>query len=272
MNDFLKKYSNIPMNFINDFFNIAKEEYNDHDIIIDFNIIVKWLDVRHDNLKRLLINKFEDKYDYIIEKVNKTKEKGGGTFEYIIKITPDCFKELCMISQTVRAKEVRKYFLTMEKLIRRYNSEIDYQTKKENNLLKNNQKPKINIKGGVIYVLEAQNGSENLYKIGKSTNIKNRLKNYNSGNSNDLDPLFIVKVDDIDKVEDCIKMAIKKYQYREHKEVYEINIEILKNIIFKCDEFTKSLIDTLNGKGPTYNMKKMEENKDNNKYFIYISK
>jgi len=32
----------------------------------------------------------------------------------MILITPNCLKELCMISQTKKAKEVRKYFIEMD--------------------------------------------------------------------------------------------------------------------------------------------------------------
>ena len=35
-------------------------------------------------------------------------------------------------------------------------------------LLYNNQKPKLNVKGGVIYILKAQNtNKKNLFKVGK---------------------------------------------------------------------------------------------------------
>jgi hypothetical protein len=34
-----------------DFFIIAKEEYSDNELIIDFDIMCKWLNVRKDNLK-----------------------------------------------------------------------------------------------------------------------------------------------------------------------------------------------------------------------------
>jgi hypothetical protein len=56
MDKFLKKYSNIPIEFIDDFYSIVKEEYNNNEIIINFDIIVKWLNVRKDNLKKNINN------------------------------------------------------------------------------------------------------------------------------------------------------------------------------------------------------------------------
>ena len=77
-------------------------------------------------------------------------------------------------------------------------------------ILKKNQKSKINIKKGVVYIIKAQNSlTTNVYKLGRSTNLKNRLKNYNSGNANDIEPLFILEVNDIEKVESCVKNLVK---------------------------------------------------------------
>ena len=41
-----------------------------------------------------------------------------------IMLTPDCFKELCMISQTDKAKGVRKYYIIVEGLLRDHFEEI----------------------------------------------------------------------------------------------------------------------------------------------------
>ena len=75
-------------------------------------------------MKRVLILKFEKNYDYIEEKITKTSGKTKANRYSEIKITPQCFKELCMLSQTKKAKDVRKYFLEIEKLVRQFHEEI----------------------------------------------------------------------------------------------------------------------------------------------------
>ena len=274
MEQFLTQFSTIPKEFINDFFMIAKDEYNENDIIIQFDIVCKWLNVIKGNLKKVLIDNFEKNYDYIIQKkTKKHKKSNGASFYDEILITPNCFKGICMISLTPKAKEVRKYFIEMEKLIKRYYITIKDQMYKTIGLLKNNQKPKLNIKTGVLYIIEAQNTDVTLYKLGKSNNLKNRLNTYNSGNANDIIPLFIISVKDIDHVEKCVKNACKRFQYRKYKEVYQIDIEVLKDVILKCDnlsnmvsnEFSKMNKHKLKNK-----IKKMKTNE--NKYFIYIDK
>lgn len=247
MEKFLLKFSDVPKDFIYDFFNIAKEEYDDYDFSIDFDVVCIWLNVQKYHLKRSLLNNFEENYDYVID-IIKIPHRYGASRKEEILLTPNCFKELCMISQTPKAKEVRKYYISIEKLIKKYNQDIQDKLYKKLNMLYKNQKPKINVNGGVIYILEALNSDTNLYKIGKTTNLRNRLNNYNSGNANDVEPIFILEVDDIDNVELCVKKTIKEFQYRKYKEIYEIDIDVLKQVMTRCDDFVNSMKKLISSK------------------------
>jgi len=274
MESFIKQFSKVPDNFISDFFIIAKEEYSDNEIIIDFEIVVKWLSVRKDSLKKILVDNFEENFDYTIEKKKKKQlNSRGATIYELILITPNCFKELCMISQTEKAKEVRKYFIEMEKIIKRYFETIKEEMYKKIGLLQINQKPKLNIKGGVIYILKALNSDITLYKLGKTKNLKNRLNTYNTGNANDIEPLFILPVNDIDSVESCVKKACKTHQYRKYKEVYEIDIDVLKDVMLECNDFVNKMAFKLNDKNEKKkfktNISRMKKKLD--KYFIYFA-
>ena len=273
--NFIKQHSTVPQKFITDFFIIAKEEYSDNEIIIDFEVVVKWLGVLKENLKKLLINNFEEHFDYTIEKKKKKHINGrGATIYEKILLTPNCMKELCMISQTKKAKEVRKYFIAMEKLIKQYFEIIKAEMYRKIGLLEKNQKPKVNINGGVIYILKALNGDVSLYKLGKTENLKNRLNTYNSGNANDVEPLFILPVNDIDSVEFCVKKACKKHQYRKYKEVYEIDIDVLKEVISECNDFVNKLASLLNNKKEKkkFNAKISRMQLKQEKYFMLLSK
>ena len=68
MEEFVKKFSDVPNGFVEDFFDIAKDEYSDNDFAIDFDIVIKWLNTRKDSLKRLLTN-FTEGYDFTMEKI-----------------------------------------------------------------------------------------------------------------------------------------------------------------------------------------------------------
>jgi phage anti-repressor protein len=275
MEQFLKQFSTIPYDFITDFYVIAKEEYTDNEIIIDFTNVSKWLNVLKENLKKILIKNFEEGFDYTIENIKKKQvnSRGATIYEKIL-ITPNCLKELCMISQTKKAKEVRKYFIEMEKLVKRYAETIKEEMYKKIGLLETNQKPKTNIKGGVIYILKALNTDVTLYKLGKSNGLRNRLNLYNSGNANDVEPLFILPVNDIDNVETCVKKSCKLYQYRKYKEVYEIDIDVLKEVMSDCNDFTNKMAsklkDTAAKKDFKTKISRMKKKLD--KYFIYLAK
>lgn len=276
MEAFLKKFSTIPHEFITDFYIIAKEEYSDNDVIIDLDVVCKWLKILKGNLKKILLDNFEEGFDYTMKKKQKKQiNSTGRTTYHEILITPNCMKELCMISQSKKAKEVRKYFISLEKLIKKYFQDIKDLMYKKIGLLEKNQKSKTNIIGGVIYILEAQNSDITLYKLGKSGGIKKRLNTYNTGNANDVEPLFIFKVNDITATENCIKSLCKKYQYRKYKEIYEININLFKEVIESCTEISNKLVkdydDMVKKKEINRNLSRMTKN-INRKYFMYLTK
>jgi hypothetical protein len=58
LQDFLKKYSSISNIFIDDFFSLYTTETTDNDIVINFNKLVNWLNIRKDSLKRTLIDTY----------------------------------------------------------------------------------------------------------------------------------------------------------------------------------------------------------------------
>ena len=240
MEEFLKKFSDVPNKFIEDFYSIAKEEYRENDFAIDFDQVVNWLNVTKGHLKRLLVDNFEEEYDFVIEK-EKVKHRTGASIRENIFLTSNCFKELCMLSRTEKAKQVRKYFISMENLIKRYHEMIKERLYQKVGLLTKNQKPKTKVKGGVVYILEAQNSDVTLFKIGKTKDLKNRLNTYNSGLANELEPVFIIEVRDIDGVEACIKRAVKEHQYRKYKEIYEIDLDVLKQVMTMCTDFTNEM-------------------------------
>ena len=232
---------------------LAKEDYNETDIVIDFNLICEWLEIRKENLKRILISKFEKNYDYTETKLTK---KTAQTNNYIeIKITPQCFKELCMISQTKKAKDVRKYFLEMEKLVRRFHEDIQKKILTQVGKLKTNQKGKINLIGGYVYVFETPdtdltirkvNGvieaeEKKLHKLGKSEGLDNRFKVYNTGVANKLYPIVRVKVTDIHAVEKCTKDALVLYKYRKYKEIYDASPKFIEDLIKNCKVYLEAL-------------------------------
>ena len=276
LEDFIIKRSNIPKDFLIDFFNLGGDTYGDTYKNINFDDIVKWLNVQKNHLKRLLISNFKIMDDYTEKKVLIKNNKRGANYVSKIMLTPDCFKELCMLSKSEKAKGVRKYYIIAEGLLRDHFELIINNLNKELGLIKNNIKKPIEVIGGHIYILKAQNTTQkDMYKLGNTDNMKKRLRIYNTGNANNIEPLFVIKVDNIKMVEGCIKNIANEYQYRKNKEVYNIDFKFLQKLCIKCKNFIDQLTkEFVKNKNDTKTKLKMIGNGNNttDKFYIIIDK
>jgi hypothetical protein len=64
-------------------------------------------------------------------------------------------------------------------------------------------KPTYTKKGGIIYVIKADN-KKDIHKIGKTKNWKKRFNNYNTGRYENVDLVYVYETDDIDRIEKCV--------------------------------------------------------------------
>jgi len=233
--EFLKTHTKINNDFINDFFGLynSKDKYN---FAIDLENVAKWMNSNKSDLKDTLVNSYKEKIDY---KIIKGESSGNvGKPKETILLTPKCFKLMAMQSKTKKAVEVREYYYELEQVIDQYKEYIIQGLEDKIKRLENNQKPKINPSKGVIYIIETSD-SVGHYKIGKTKNLKQRLKQYNGDKKDDIIPIYIYETDDIDEVERCIKSYSKKYQYRKYKEIYKTDINVLKELINDCGDFNE---------------------------------
>ena len=237
--DFIKEYTTISNDFIDDFFEIFNDDievYN-NSFIVNSDTLMKWLDMKQ---KENFINTIEKSYnideDYIIEYPNKNRK--GGNNEKIYYLTTRAAKKYCLMTKSKKGNEIRNYFLDIEEILYKFKDYIIKGLQDKIKKLENNQKPLINPKKGVIYIFKAFDNNDNentLYKIGRTFNLKKRLSNYNAGLSDNLELVLIYEADNIIQLEKCIKISMKEAQYRKYKEIYEINIDIIKKVIKNCN-------------------------------------
>jgi len=239
--EFLKKYSTIPNQFIDDFFNVLQyTDYNDT-FFINFDNVVKWLGQRKDSTKRTLVDNFIKNVDYTLKKNDKFRGKPKN--EILLK--QSTFKKLCMISKSNRAKEVREYFLNVEETLDKYKDYIINSLKTQVKSMDLSLKPRKKPSKGVIYGFEIKDNNRKFIKIGKSKDLKHRMIQHNSSHADKIDVEFIFETDNFSEVEGCIKEIMKKYQYRKGKEVYEVSIDKLKKLVNGCDKLTKKFYKTM---------------------------
>lgn len=249
--EYLKKYTTISSKFIDDFFSLYDHKTLDTDFVINLDALTKWLQGTKGNIKDTLITSYTKDVDYIIE---KDPTKTFGRHREKIMLTPDCMKRLIMLSKTKKAEEVRTYFIELEKHIDKYKNVIF--EKYEGNL---KPVPKSENEG-VIYVLQSDLNLPGVYKIGKTTDFKSRLKTHHSSHDDNVKVKIIFRTDYIDEVEHCMKFYMKAKQYRKYKEFYQVDADIIKKMLKECDRMSVVARKTISGKD------------QKGGYFIYVDK
>jgi phage anti-repressor protein len=88
---------------------------------VDFDDAWQWVGYsRKDHALRALRDNFEEGVDYHLPNNGEVvkREQGGGTQPAKYFLTTDCFKAFCMMAGTEKGKEVRQYYLAIEKKYR----------------------------------------------------------------------------------------------------------------------------------------------------------
>ena len=263
---FINKYSFVNSSFVKDFYNIIKEDYIEryNEFLIDSEILRKWLQIANRQIFNNTIKRsYKKNIDYIIKKGKNSNGSGGHNLE-IITLTPEASKKICLSTNSKMGPMVQQYFLDLEVALYKYKNYIIDGMSKKIEQLENNQKPKINSTKKIIYVFRALNTDLTLYKIGKTINSKTRFSKHNSPLANDLEVLFQYETENINQVESCIKLFMKKSQYRKYKEIYQVDLNIIKKAIKDCDfkinEYNKDIEKYNKKQKGGHNKNKISEN------------
>lgn len=243
--NFLKKYSDVDVTFIRDFIKIQEHDKTHEPFKVDLDVMSRWLDARKGKLKETLIKSYKKDIDYMILHPEVKQDRHGGHNKEIILLTEDCFKMMCMRSNTKKADKIRYYYLTLEKLVKIYQDKIiENQKKKIDQLTNNLTKNKFPVKGA-IYVIAIDDG----YKIGKTKNLNKRYELYKNAHKDNPKIKFVFYTNDINRLEKCIKNILTYEEYRDRKEFYVLEmtdiilaIKDCNNLIthFKCESCKKT--------------------------------
>ena len=120
---FVKRFTSVPENFVNELFKFYDENTKQTDIVISLDSVAKWLQSSKNDLTKTLKRTYIKDVDFSIKSmVNPNKKLGSvGANNYKeILITPDCFKRLCMLSRAKKAELVRTYFIDVETQFLKY--------------------------------------------------------------------------------------------------------------------------------------------------------
>lgn len=108
--EFLKKYSLIDNKFIDDFYNFYDVGKNEYDYSINLEVIAKWMNVRKDQVKKTLTDKFTENIDYIV--IKETNLKGNNNKHHVL-LTYSCAKLLSLRLESSKGDEIRRYYIEL---------------------------------------------------------------------------------------------------------------------------------------------------------------
>ena len=78
---------------------------------------------------------------------------------------------------------------------------------------------------------------------------------------------MLSETDNIDQVEICLRGILKEYQYRKRKEIYQVDIDIIKKVLQGCD----SLVNMVRVKQKN-KIKRSKNDQTKYNYFMYFDK
>ena len=221
----LKENTNIDEDFIDTFFTKFKIGGE-----LDFDIkdtnVCKYLDINLSTLRKRLNNAYS-KTKRFIENVDYIRIKTGVSNNIIYMLNYACFEKLAMSGDSKQSEVVRMYFTKLREFITD-NQRVIYQAMNKKNDLK------IYNKMDTIYFFAADERKQDILKVGKSTKIVERLRNYNVGRIKEVELKYVALVKNPLLIEKCIKLLLKKKQVFSGKELFEINPKILKKVIDEC--------------------------------------
>ena len=270
---------NYPMNelYIDKFWNNIE---NDKWIYID-NDMLLWIGYNcqdnYDNKKKyikLLKDNFDEDSEYklinnkeflnisigTLKSYEDIDTNVGNKTKHLI-VAPDCFKQSLMMLRTDKSKEIKKYYVELEKIFKFY---LQYQSKYQelknlnisNELEEEKQKNSYLNKNAFIYhqlimkeflyiATTFSYAYQNNFKIGKTNNLTQRMSQYNTSHNKNQkyyyvfvsEPTYYAK-----SIEYILKHILTKFRNSDTNEIYVINFEFLEKIVKNvCDNYNASI-------------------------------
>ncbi len=247
--------------------------------------MLKWIGYDYSDERRMkqhysnmLVSSFTEKDDYKFINASEMKESyvhlgvyielpsqisSGNRTKHLI-VSPDCFKESLMLMNTTRAKQIRKYYVQIEKLFKRYMKYCDeykdtqlQQTQKELEEAKKSTEAfkmiiinKATFKcDQYIYIATSRNyAKQNVFKVGMTKMLEKRMTGYQTGRVSDdkFAYMYIMKCVDAKSLEQLIFTRLEPFRYEDSRELFQIHFDTLKNILCVFEQFENDSFDGIN--------------------------
>lgn len=189
-------------------------------------------------------------------------------------VSPDCFKQSLMLLKTDKAKEIKKYYIELEKVFKLY---LEYQNEYqkiqlenknkeiENKELENKKKVEITLRDSfnkrcIVYLIKVIINDEIMYKFGYTDDIVTRLRTHKNQISEEIELIYCIESKDNKLLERLLIEYLDQYKFRikrtindkQQTELLKVNdIDMIKNKLIELNndiENEKLLIIKLKNK------------------------
>jgi phage anti-repressor protein len=221
----LKKHTNIDTKFINTFFKKFKIG-GELDFDIKDKSVADYLNITLDNVRRRLQNKYS-KTKKFIENVDFMKIKSGKTTGVSYMINYQCFEKIAMSGETQQSETVRLYFIKLREFIVENQKMIFQAIENKDDLSKYRGYES-------IYFFAVDERKPNIFKVGRTQDIVQRLRNYNVGRIKEVDLKYFALVKNNFLIEKCIGFKLENQRYIPDREIFKVDPKKLKKVIDEC--------------------------------------
>jgi len=210
--------------------------------------LIQWLGYNeinnNDQLIKIIKGEFEIFEDY--------KILNHDEYEYIY-LSIDCFKNICMLVGTNKAKDIYKYFIEVEKIYKfylKYTAEYKNYELEKSKLIKNKYINKSNllINSKLYLITTVAKAKENIFKFGSTINEKARKSVYNTGHI-EADEFFYVAVYDCYdaiSLEKYIAKLLINFKIPNESEMYQLHFNALDAIIKSAVKKSNESLNEIN--------------------------
>jgi phage anti-repressor protein len=219
----------------------------DQDFVIDLEKVCEWIGfARKHHAKRLLQKYFFENTHYktmlnsLTPKGERVQPIHGGQNKETILMTPNAFKDFCMRADTQKSKEIRNYYIKMERVVFKsmenvlQKSKEELQTvsekvtqlEKELKRYRGREKKKYAVED-VVYIVHERGSIPNLFKVGSTDNMNLRDKQYYT-HSNQCVVVYLKKCKDRRTIEQAIHTRFSKYSYNFRPDWFQIPFDTLR--------------------------------------------
>lgn len=166
---------------------LEHDQYND--FVINLDDILHYLGyTRKDTAKKIILKYFEENTSYKLLRFGPEQDQDvvnvGAHNKERILLSPNTFKELCLLANTEKAKRIRMYYIRMEMVLSKYISNQNEELLKsstnkvktlENELkiFRGRKRAKYEF-GDTVYIVK----EGNLFKVGSAVNMNSREDSY----------------------------------------------------------------------------------------------